>query len=146
MNHELIFRVANLAVLPGWALLVFAPGWRWTQVVAGTVLPVTMSALYALLFVTHITGSNGDFGSLASVQLLFQTPVVALAGWVHYLAFDLFIGAWIARDARRQSLSQLAVAPFLLLTFILGPLGLASYCCLRYARTRKWKLSDGDAT
>ena len=146
MNHELIFRLANLAVVPGWALLLFAPTWPWTQVVAGTLLPMGMSGLYAVLFVMHITGSNGDFGSLEAVQLLFQTPAVALAGWVHYLAFDLFLGAWIARDARRLSLSQLAVAPCLLLTFVLGPLGLASYCCLRFARTRKWRLTEGESS
>ena len=68
------------------------------------------------------------------MQALFTDPDVALAGWIHYLAFDLFIGAWVLRDARRRGIAHwqvLLIVPFL---FLLGPAGLLAYLMLCLAR------------
>ena len=67
---------------------------------------------------------QGGFDSLANVMLLLSNPWMALAGWVHFLAFDLFIGGWITRQARRDGIPHLLVLPCLLLTFLFGPAGL----------------------
>jgi hypothetical protein len=79
---------------------------------------------------------GGGFGSLAQVAVLFGSPYALLAGWIHYLAFDLFTGAWEARDAARLGLSQWLVLPCLVLTFLVGPLGLALYLLLKLALRR----------
>jgi len=81
-------------------------------------------------------GAQGGFGSLADVAALFSQPGLLLAGWVHYLAFDLFIGAWEVRDARRHSVSHLLVIPCLITTFLLGPIGLLAYVILRVTKAR----------
>jgi hypothetical protein len=90
-----------------------------------------LGALYAVLIATNIFGAAGGFGSLGDVARLFENPYLLLAGWVHYLAFDLFVGAWEVRDARRLQINHLIVVPCLLLTFMLGPVGLLLYLGVR---------------
>ncbi len=136
MSLESIFSVCNFLVLPGWMLLIFIPQWKWTQRATAFLTPVLLGMVYIALFATN-RGQGGGFGSLAQVAMLFQSPAVLLAGWVHYLAFDLFVGGWEARDALRLGISRWLVAPCLLLTFMLGPAGLFSYLLLRYVLRRR---------
>ena len=76
--------------------------------------------------------SEGGFSSLAGVRALFDNPWALLAGWTHYLAFDLFIGGWEVRDAQQRGLPHLFVVPALVLTFLLGPAGLLFYLAIRW--------------
>ena len=132
MGPETWFSVASALVVPGWLLLVLVPGWQKVPLlIAGVVLPALLSLLYLYLMVTNVWGTSGSFSSLAGVRSFFENPYLLLAGWVHYLAFDLFIGAWEVRDARRLAISHLAVIPCLLLTFLAGPIGLLLYLGLR---------------
>ena len=131
MKNETIFLVGNLLVLPSWALLLLAPRWRWTQRVAMITLPILLAIIYIALFIANFNGLHLNFKSLAAAEYAFQNPGMVLAGWVHFLAFDLFVGAWIVRDARRVKILHLAVIPCLLLTFLMGPVGLLVYLVLR---------------
>ena len=132
MDPETLFSLASMVVLPGWALLVFLPWWRWsTGLIPGIVLPAVLGLLYAGLIATNFFGADGGFGSLVAVDRLFENRYLLLAGWVHYLAFDLFVGAWEVRDARRLKINHLLVVPCLLLTFMLGPVGLLLYLGVR---------------
>jgi hypothetical protein len=132
MTAESLFSAASFLVLPGWLLLVFLPRWSWTQRVAAVVVPLTLGAMYLALIATNF-GKNqgGGFGSLAQISQLFQNPFLLLAGWIHYLAFDLFIGAWEVRDAGRLRISQALVVPCLVLTFLFGPIGLLTWFVIR---------------
>ena len=76
----------------------------------------------------------GGFSSLPAVATLFSQPWLLLAGWVHYLSFDLFIGAWETRDSQAHRIPHFLVVPCLLLTFMLGPIGLLAYFVLRTLR------------
>jgi hypothetical protein len=87
-----------------------------------------------VLIVRYFPSARGGFGSLSDVALLFSEPAVLLAGWVHYLAFDLFIGAWETRDAQAHHVPHLLLIPCLILTFMLGPIGLLTYFALRTMR------------
>lgn len=132
MNPEQWFSLAGTVVLPGWLLLAFAPRWRWSQRYAAFAAPLLIGVLYAYAFLAHSGDvEGGGFGSLAQVSKLFANPWLLLAGWVHYLAFDLFIGAWETRDAARTGIPHLAVVPCLALTFLLGPIGLMLYLAMR---------------
>ena len=133
---ERMFSLAGMVVLPCWLLLAFAPTWRWTQRLATFVAPLLIAALYVWLLAAHPVPQGGGFRTLAQVAVLFSSPYALLAGWIHYLAFDLFTGAWEARDAAQLGISRWAVAPCLLLTFLLGPLGLALYLLLKLALRR----------
>lgn len=132
MQPEALFQLVNPLVLPGWALLLFAPGWRWTQRIAAGFLPGSLACLYLVTLATALSGgAEGGFSSLAGVASLFQNPMALLAGWIHYLAFDLFVGAWEVRDARRRGIRHWMVAPCVVLTFLAGPVGLLTYLGVR---------------
>ena len=138
LTPDHLFSWVNPVAMLGWALLVLAPRWRGTRwLVHRGVLPLALAATYGLLIATHYLGAHGQqggFASLAQVAALFQDPWALLAGWVHYLCFDLFTGAWEARDAQRRNLPHWLLVPCLLLTFLFGPLGLLLYFGVRQLR------------
>jgi hypothetical protein len=128
---EQIFSACSALAVLGWVLLILAPRWRATHVISGAAIPLAIAVVYLVLIVRYMPGTTGGFGSLAEVAALFDTPGLLLAGWVHYLAFDLFIGSWEVRDAQRQRVPHLLLVPCLLLTFLLGPIGLLGYLLVR---------------
>ena len=137
MNAEQIFSLANLLATVGWLLLIFAGKTRWAApAVSGVVLPLLFAVVYSGLLAGHLAGSPGSFQTLAGVSALFENRWLLLAGWVHYLAFDLFIGAWQVRDARVQGISHLLVIPCLIFTFLFGPAGLLLYFLIRLVYKR----------
>jgi hypothetical protein len=138
LDPDLAFRSGNLLALAGWlALAASPPSRRWTPRVwqlTGWVLPLLLALGYVALLLGH--WGPGGFGSLAEVQQLFERPGLLAAGWLHYLAFDLFVGTWIARDAARRALPHWALLPCLALTFLFGPAGLLAYAALTLFRRR----------
>jgi hypothetical protein len=134
MTPNQIFSVVNLIAVGGWVLLAALPRRRWAaDVVAGRAIPALLAALYTLIVVTRWYGSPGGFSTLPDVALLFSNPWLLLAGWTHYLAFDLFIGGWEVRDARERGIPHLLVLPCMVLTFLFGPAGWLLYMILRSA-------------
>ena len=131
MSPESLFSLAGVLAAGGWILLAALPRWRWTMGIAAVFLPLTLAGLYLGLVVVHLIGAEGGFGSLEQVARLFENRWLLLAGWVHYLAFDLFVGAWEVRDAQRLALPHLAVLPCLALTLFAGPVGLLAYFLVR---------------
>lgn len=138
---ETIFSACSTLALLGWVLLIVLPRQRQAHLVASVAIPLAIAVVYLVLIAQHFGRSEGGFGSLSDVALLFSNPAALLAGWVHYLAFDLFIGAWETRDAQRHGIPHLVVVPCLLLTFLLGPIGLLSYWAVRTWRTRSVQLA-----
>ena len=137
MNPETLFSLCNGLALVGWLLLVFLPHWRWTaQLVLSGLIPLLLATVYLVLIVAFFGRTEGGFGSLAQVALLFKQPYAILAGWVHYLAFDLFVGAWETRDSQRLGISRWLAIPCLVLTFLLGPIGLLGYHVIRWFWSR----------
>ena len=136
MEVDSLFQICNVIAIVGWLLLVFAPRWSAPRLLSGLAIPALLSGVYLMLILIYYGRAEGGFGSLDAVAKLFQNRPVLLAGWVHYLAFDLFIGAWETRDAERNGLPHLLVIPCLLLTFLFGPIGLLLYLLLRTWRTR----------
>ncbi|HUH01933.1 MAG TPA: ABA4-like family protein [Kofleriaceae bacterium] len=138
MSPDRVFLICTYAVLPAWGLLVLAPRWAWTDRLINRVwIPVLLGLVYVWAALAGPTVPEGaGFGSLAAVIILFSSPFMMLAGWIHFLAFDLFIGAWQVRDARRHGVAHLFVIPCLVLTLLFGPTGLLLYFAVRYATSR----------
>lgn len=145
MTPEHLFSLAGRVVLPCWLLLAVAPRWRWTHRLASLAVPLLLAIAYATLLLGHHWPAGGGFTSLAAVAILFSSPYALLAGWLHYLAFDLFIGAWETRDGLRLGLNRLLLLPCLVGTFLFGPLGLALYLLLRLGLRRSRGVTLEDA-
>ena len=134
------FGYAGQAAMLGWVILIFLPRrWPILTMVPRYIIPLGLSLLYSGLAMAHLfTVEGGGFGSLDQVAALMGKREMLLAGWVHYLAFDLFIGGWIAIEADRIGINRVIQAPILLATFMAGPLGLATFLIMRagYVRAR----------
>jgi len=146
IDLELLFLVCNVAVVPAWLLLGFAPGARATHWLVHAVwIPILLGSVYLVLLATARDIPDGaGFLSLHGVMLLFDSRPVALAGWVHYLVFDLFVGAWQARDAVRRGIGRAWLTPCLVFTFLLGPVGLLLYAVVRLLLEREPLLEERD--
>ena len=133
-SPDVLFSLCNGIALVAWvALALSPPSQRWTPWVwriTGRLLPLAFSVVYVPLILAHL-GGEGGFGSIAEVQALFAVPGALVAGWVHYLAFDLFVGTWIAQRSAQLGIRHAFVLPVLLLTFIFGPAGLLGFALLR---------------
>jgi hypothetical protein len=138
MSAETLFAVVTIAIVPGWLLLVAAPRARLTErIVLSGLHSLVLAAVYLVLIAVFYPGAPGGFGSLADVDRLFRDPYLLLAGWIHYLAFDLFVGVWEVRDAGGRGVPHLALVPCLVLTFLFGPIGLLAYHGVRALASRR---------
>jgi hypothetical protein len=131
MSAETVFSIANAAALVVWIALVLLPGRRWVNQIAGSVVAALFAVAYVAIIAPRWLTSPGGFSSLTAVATLFANPWLLLAGWIHYLAFDLLIGSWEARDSRRLGIPHLLVVPCLVLTFMFGPAGWLLYMAVR---------------
>ena len=132
MHPEALFSLFSTIAMLGWLILLFLPRrWEWLNRFPALWIPLFLSLGYSLIIGLHFFQAEGGFDTLANVQQLFTAPMVALAGWVHYLAFDLLIGSLIARKADKLRISRLVQAPILLATFMFGPLGYLLFTLLR---------------
>jgi hypothetical protein len=137
MNPDQVFSICNSTALLGWLILVFAGRKRWAApLITGFVLPLLFGAIYSAVVIGYWGETPGGFGSLSGVASLFSNRWMLLAGWVHYLAFDLFVGSWEVRDAQERGVRHVFVIPALVLTFLFGPAGLVLYFLTRNAITK----------
>jgi hypothetical protein len=135
MTPDSLFQIANMIALAGWLALLASPfAFRLSEIVAGLAIPLLLSAGYTGLVLAFWSGARGGFDSLANVELLFKSREIVLAGWLHYLAFDLFIGTWEARTARSERIPFVLVLPCLVLTFLFGPVGFLLFNAIRLGR------------
>lgn len=131
MSLEAVFSVASTLAMVGWLLLALVP-YRFTWPVrASRLVAVALAFGYVALIAVFFTRGEGGFGSLAEVAALFQEPGLLLAGWVHYLAFDLLVGSWEREEAIRVGLGPLTLVPSLFLTLMFGPAGWLVFLGLR---------------
>jgi hypothetical protein len=130
----LLFRLSNLLVLPLWALMILLPRWRFTaRIMRSPLASAAPAALYAAL-VLPLLGQIWPAiarPTLSGVAALLGTPAGATIAWVHFLAFDLFVGRWIYLDSQERRVRPWLMAPVLFFTLMLGPVGFLLYLVLR---------------
>jgi len=136
IDPHVLYLVFSWGMVPFWLLLVVAPRRPITmRVVHFGALPAVLAVAYALLLFTEPTiDPDANMLSLSGVMAIFDQPQTVVAAWLHYLIFDLFIGAWEVRDAARRGIPHGWVIPCLVATFLFGPLGLLAYFALRLAK------------
>jgi hypothetical protein len=139
-----IFSLAGLIAMAGWAGLIIGLFVIRARAVAWPAAQLAIPALLAIFYVLLMwqgrsAFDDGGFGSIGEVRALFADDNALAAGWLHYLAFDLFVGAWVARDGAEQGVPVLLILPCLPLIFLFGPAGLLLYLALRLAFRRPQK-------
>ena len=133
MTTAEVFSIANTTAMPMWLLMIVLPKWKVTRfLIDYRVVPILLSLFYVFYMAVHLqTGAGLDFGSLSSVMSLFTLENAVMAGWVHYLAFDLLVGMWMLNQNQKLGIHQLWMAPCLLATFMLGPVGFLLFMLIR---------------
>jgi hypothetical protein len=137
-----IFALANFFVLPFWLLMIVLPHWRWTRRIMDSLWPVVILALaYAALVIPILPAVFGSLlnPTLGGIMTLLGSEAGATIGWIHFLAFDLFVGRWAYLDSRERGLPAWLGSPTLFFILMLGPLGLLLYLAARWAWTYSHK-------
>ncbi len=130
-----MYLALNLGILPFWALMILLPHARITETLVHSVMmPLILGVTYAWLLATALSmpaPEGAGFSSLEGLMKLFTVEMALVAAWSHYIVFDLFVGAWEARDAQRVGMNHLMLIPCLVLTLLVGPIGLLAYIMIR---------------
>lgn len=127
---ETVFQLSSVLIFPFWIPMVFAPGWRWTRrIVSSPWIAAGPALVYAVLAMPDLPSLLGTAADprLPEVMTLLGSERGATLGWMHFLAFDLFVGRWIYLDARERGVPAFVSSPLLVLTLFLGPLGFLGY-------------------
>lgn len=142
MTPEGLYAAVNGLTVVCWILLAVLPNRRWvTDTVTSLAVPALFAVAYSGLIAARWAGASGGFSTLADVSALFQDPWLLLAGWIHYLAFDLLVGSHEARDAQARGLPRYLLIPCLFLTFMFGPAGWLLYTVLTRGREPRFTLA-----
>lgn len=143
MSNELVFTLVNVLALVAWVILVIFPFKTFTNQLLIGVVVTLLCITYAVLVYRMLQPADfNKFRSLAGVSSLLSEPGAALAGWIHYLAFDLLAGLFIANNAAKHGISYPWLLPCLLLTFLVGPVGLLLYLLFRWALTKYYFVAN----
>ena len=131
---ENLFSLSFLLVAPFWLLMILTPHWRWTRrIIRSPLVVVPVAALYLVLVLPQFSTVFLEVlnPALPAIAALLGTETGATIGWVHFLAFDLFVGRWEYLDSHERGISSWLMAPVLFLTLMLGPIGFLIYLGLR---------------
>jgi hypothetical protein len=144
MSPDSIFQICSTIAMAGWlVLIILSPFWSsFDKFLIGVVITVFAIVYAWLIFQVFQPEDFEKFGSLTGVMELFTNKTAVTAGWIHYLAFDLLTGIWIKKNAQKYGIHHLILLPCLLLTFMLGPIGLLLYLVIRAVQTKQYFVSN----
>ena len=139
MTPQMIFTICNTVAIAGWLVLLFFPFWYESdKYIVGTVIALFCIVYTWLMFSSFPLSNIPKFTTLDGVRSLFQQDEMIVAGWVHYLAFDLLTGIFIRRNSIKHGISAWIIFPILLITFAIGPVGLLLYLIVRSISSRQY--------
>jgi hypothetical protein len=140
MSPDSVFQTCSTIAMAGWlVLLIISPFWSsFDKFLIGIIITLFAIVYTWLIFQVFSPGDFEKFGSLNGVMELFTDKTAVTAGWVHYLAFDLLTGIWIKKNAQKYNIHHLILIPCLLLTFMLGPIGLLLYLMVRSIKAKRY--------
>jgi hypothetical protein len=139
MDNASIFSTINTIALISWIVLLIFPFSQLVKKLLLGLVVIGFALLYAFLITqTFDADAMESFGSLSGIASMFQNETALLAGWVHYLAFDLMVGLYITHNAEKYGINRFVLIPCLFFTFMLGPIGLLLYFIIRIAYTKRY--------
>lgn len=142
MNYEFMFSAVGILSFIGWGALAFSPLRHAALIIVARLISIILALIYTYLLVL-LWGHEPkvDFSTLAGVASGFSDMGHLLTGWIHFLALDLFIGAWQVERAKSIGIPHVVVLPCLLLTFLVGPLGLFIFLMIQSIKMRAVKVA-----
>jgi hypothetical protein len=146
---EMFYLCVNIGVLPFWILIIFFPQSHLCKYLATSIFPIfLLSAAYIFILYKAYLGSF-DFANnfslylgLSSVSELFRDDYYLLMFWTHFVAINLFIGGWILKDAQKLYVNRILLAFPLILTYLIGPIGIFIYWIIRIFYAKRLNLYD----
>ncbi len=137
MSYEQLNSLITVPVMLSWLAMILAPRWSVTRrFLESDMVPLVCGVIYLSIAVRYVPGWFSAFRSLATTAELLAHPDVFFIGWLHYLAFDLFVGRSLLADSQRRGVPHLLVVPCLFLTFMFGPGGYVAYAVVRLLTRR----------
>ena len=137
MTVDQVFTLVNTAVLPGWLILIVFPKWRLRNGIIYS-LTLALAVLYGAYVVSGLsTFDPAAFSTLAGVKQLFTVDQAVLAGWIHYLAFDLLIGNWVVNQSIKHGIKHYFIIPCLFFCFMFGPIGYLLFQVIKILKTKR---------
>jgi hypothetical protein len=138
MTASALFSFANSYAFLGWFLLLSAPNWKHTQTIVKYGILVVLGLIYTVLVLKGIQNFDvSDFSTLSNVKQLFSQDEALLAGWIHYLCFDLFVGAHIVRKSIELNISRFTYSLILPFTFMFGPIGFVLFTLVSLSKSKQ---------
>ncbi len=136
MNASEVFQIVNTVILPAWIVLILAPKKKWRNpLIYG--FAAILAGIYAFYVITGLGNfDQAAFSSLEGVKILFTKDEAILAGWVHYLIFDLLVGNWIVNQSIENGIKHYLTIPCLLLCFMFGPVGYLLFTFIKISKSR----------
>ena len=146
---EMFYLWVNIGVLPFWILIIFFPQSHLCKYLATSIFPIfLLSAAYIFILYKAYLGSF-DFANnfslylgLSSVSELFRDDYYLLMFWTHFVAVNLFIGGWILKDAQKLYVNKILLAFPLIVTYLIGPIGIFLYWIIRIFYSKRLNLYD----
>ena len=146
---EMFYLWVNIGVLPFWILIIFFPQSHLCKYLATSIFPIfLLSAAYIFILYKAYLGSF-DFANnfslylgLSNVSKLFRDEYYLLMFWTHFVAINLFIGGWILKDAQKLYVNKILLAFPLIVTYLIGPIGIFLYWIIRIFYSKRLNLYD----
>lgn len=136
MTPSSIFSFGNAFVVLGWLLLLALPHWKYTQALVLNGVVLLLAVIYAVMVISDLGSFEADsFNSLESVKALFTTDKAIAIGWLHYLAFDLFVGAYVVKKSKEIGLARWIYSLILPFVFMFGPVGYLIFVIAKTIKT-----------
>ena len=146
---EMVYLWVNLGVLPFWIILVFFPQSQICRVFVASIFPILLlSITYSyLLYINYIDGYEfmqnfNLYLGFAQILNLFENKSFLILFWVHFLAMNLFCGGWIVKDSQLFGINKFLISLPLIITYLIGPIGIAIYWIIRIFYARRVNLYD----
>jgi hypothetical protein len=139
MSPSSIFQICNTIAMLGWIVLIAMPFWlRSDHFIIGIIVTLFCIVYAWLIFSNFHFDDFRKFNTVEGVMQLFTQRQVVVAGWIHYLAFDLMTGLFIRHNALKHGISHWLLIPCFFFTFMLGPIGLLLYLLIRFMVTKQY--------
>ena len=146
---ETLYYWVNFGVLPFWLILIFFPNSHLCRYFVTSIFPIfILSGAYAFILYKSFLSSYDYIGNfnlylgLDGISNLFSNETFLIMFWIHFLSINLFTGGWIVKDAQKFSINKMIIIFPLIITYLIGPLGLFVYWLIRIFYSKNISLYD----